>query len=46
MKLWVVKTGECIKTWEFTTAIKRVQWSEDDNKVRLLRLFRWRALGK
>ncbi|KAK4700692.1 translation initiation factor 3 subunit I, partial [Phenoliferia sp. Uapishka_3] len=33
MKLWLVKTGQCIKTWEFTTAIKRVQWSEDDSKI-------------
>ena len=39
MKLWLVKTGECIKTWEFTTAVKRVQWSEDDSKVRPLCLF-------
>ena len=34
LKLWLVKTGECLKTWEFETAIKRVAWSEDDSKVR------------
>lgn len=34
MKLWLVRTGECLKTWEFTTAVKRVAWSEDDSKVR------------
>lgn len=33
LKLWLVKTGECLKTWEFPTAIKRVSWSEDDTKV-------------
>lgn len=33
MKLWLVQTGECIRTWEFTTAVKRVQWSEDGTKV-------------
>lgn len=33
LKLWRVQTGECLKTWEFPTAIKRVCWSEDDSKV-------------
>lgn len=36
MKLWLVRTGECLKTWEFTTAVKRVAWSEDGSKVRFL----------
>lgn len=52
MKLWLVRTGECLKTWEFTTAVKRVQWSEDDSKVRGDRFFpcsraaaRWRGLA-
>lgn len=26
MKLWEVKTGECLYTWEFLTAVKRVAW--------------------
>ncbi|GAA98846.1 uncharacterized protein L969DRAFT_64131 [Mixia osmundae IAM 14324] len=30
IKLWEVQTGKCLQTWEFPTAIKRVQWSEDD----------------
>lgn len=34
MKLWLIRTGECLQTWEFTTAVKRVAWSEDDSKVR------------
>lgn len=33
MKLWLIKTGQCLQTWEFTTAVKRVAWSEDDSKV-------------
>ncbi|KAL1412434.1 translation initiation factor eIF3 subunit [Vanrija albida] len=30
MKLWDVSTGKCLKTWEFLTAVTRVDWSEDD----------------
>ena len=30
MKLWDVKTGKCLFTWEFPTAIKRVAFSDDD----------------
>jgi WD40 repeat protein len=33
MKLWRVQTGECLKTWEFPTAVKRVQFSEDDGRM-------------
>lgn len=33
MKLWEVKTGKCLFTWEFPTAIKRVAFSEDDNLI-------------
>jgi len=33
MKLWNVQTGECLYTWEFATAVKRVAFSEDDSKV-------------
>ncbi|KAI8388136.1 WD40-repeat-containing domain protein [Radiomyces spectabilis] len=29
-KLWEVQTGRCLKTWEFKTAVKRVEFSEDD----------------
>jgi translation initiation factor 3 subunit I len=29
VKLWNIKTGECVKTWEFPTAVKRVEFSED-----------------
>jgi len=33
MRLWKVQTGECLHTWEFATAVKRVACSEDDNKL-------------
>lgn len=33
LKLWSVKSGACLYTWEFPTAIKRVQWSNDDSKI-------------
>lgn len=32
-KLWDVQTGKCLKTWEFKTAVKRVEFSEDDTMV-------------
>lgn len=33
IKLWDVSTGKCIKTWEYPTAIKRVQFSEDQKRL-------------
>lgn len=33
MKLWRISTGECLYTWEFPTAIKRVAWSDDDTRI-------------
>ncbi|SGY77211.1 BQ5605_C005g03580 [Microbotryum silenes-dioicae] len=33
LKLWDVRTGTCLYTWEFPTAVKRVMWSEDDSKI-------------
>ena len=36
MKLWRVQTGECLFTWEFPTAVKRVQFSEDDSKILMI----------
>lgn len=32
-KLWEVQTGRCLKTWEFNTAVKRVEFSEDNSMV-------------
>jgi WD40 repeat protein len=31
--LWNVKTGESVKVWEFPTAVKRVEFSPDGNKL-------------
>ncbi|KAI9633410.1 WD40-repeat-containing domain protein [Dioszegia hungarica] len=33
MKLWDVRTGKCLFTWDFLTAVKRVAWSEDDDMI-------------
>ena len=33
IKLWNVQTGQCLKTWEFPTAVKRVAFSEDDSML-------------
>jgi translation initiation factor 3 subunit I len=30
LRLWNVKDGKNIKTWKFETAVKRVEFSEDD----------------
>lgn len=32
-RLWDVQTGRCLKTWEFKTAVKRVEFSEDDTMI-------------
>jgi translation initiation factor 3 subunit I len=33
MKLWEVKTGKCLYTWEFPTAVKRVSLDEAGEHV-------------
>ncbi|KAG7143986.1 Eukaryotic translation initiation factor 3 subunit I like protein [Verticillium longisporum] len=33
MRLWDVKSGKCLKTWEFPTAVKRVEFNEDGTKL-------------
>jgi translation initiation factor 3 subunit I len=33
IRLWDVKTGKCLKTWDFPTAIKRVEFSEDGTQL-------------
>ena len=32
-RLWNVKTGECVKVWDFPTAVKRVEFSPDGTKL-------------
>lgn len=33
VRLWNVKTGKCLKVWDFNTAVKRVEFSEDGTKL-------------
>lgn len=33
VRLWNIKTGENVKTWEFPTAVKRVAFSEDGKQL-------------
>jgi translation initiation factor 3 subunit I len=33
IKLWEVKTGKCLMTWEFPTAVKRVEFNEDGTQL-------------
>lgn len=36
MRLWEVRTGKCVYTWEFPTAVKRVAFSQDDKQIVLV----------
>ena len=33
IKLWDIRSGECVKTWELPTAVKRVQFSSDGTRL-------------
>ena len=33
VRLWDVRTGKCVKVWDFNTAVKRVEFSEDGTKL-------------
>ncbi|PGH23837.1 eukaryotic translation initiation factor 3 subunit I [Polytolypa hystricis UAMH7299] len=33
VRLWNVQTGECVKVWEFPTAVKRVEFSADGSQL-------------
>lgn len=33
LRLWNVSNGKCLYVWEFPTAVKRVSFSDDDEKV-------------
>ncbi|KAL1979858.1 hypothetical protein VTN96DRAFT_5038 [Rasamsonia emersonii] len=33
VRLWNVKTGECVKVWDFPTAVKRVEFSPDGSRL-------------
>ena len=33
VRIWEIRTGKCLKTWEFPTAVKRVEFSEDGTQL-------------
>ena len=33
VRLWDIRTGKCIKVWDFNTAVKRVEFSEDGTQL-------------
>ncbi|KAK2732861.1 translation initiation factor eIF3 subunit [Onygenales sp. PD_40] len=33
IRLWNTRTGECVKVWEFPTAVKRVEFSPDGKRL-------------
>jgi WD40 repeat protein len=33
LRLWSVSTGKNLYTWEFPTAVKRVEFSDDDEQI-------------
>lgn len=33
IKLWEMRTGKCLHTWDFPTAIKRVEFSDDGKRL-------------
>ena len=33
VRLWDIRTGKCLKVWDFNTAVKRVEFNEDGSKL-------------
>lgn len=33
VRLWDIKTGKCLKVWNFDTAVKRVEFNEDGSRL-------------
>ena len=33
VRLWDIRTGKCVKVWDFPTAVKRVEFSEDGKQL-------------
>lgn len=33
IRLWDVRTGKCVKVWDFNTAVKRVEFNEDGTQL-------------
>lgn len=46
VRLWNVQTGECLKIWDFPTAVKRVEFSEDGSRLLAVTEKRMGHLGK
>lgn len=44
-RLWDVRTGRCIKVWEFNTAVKRVEFCEDGTRLLVVTEKRMGFLG-
>ncbi|KAI5793122.1 WD40-repeat-containing domain protein [Geopyxis carbonaria] len=45
IKLWEVRSGKCLKTWDFPTAVKRVEFSEDGTLLLAVTEMRMGHLG-
>ncbi len=33
VRLWEIRSGKCLKVWEFDTAVKRVEFNEDGSQL-------------
>lgn len=45
VKLWDIKSGKCLKTWDFDTAVKRVEFNEDGSLLLAVTEMRMGFLG-
>lgn len=45
VKLWEIKSGKCLKTWDFDTAVKRVEFNEDGSQLLAVTEMRMGFLG-
>lgn len=45
VRLWDVRSGKCLKVWEFDTAVKRVEFSEDGQQLLAVTEMRMGFLG-
>ncbi|KAH8592772.1 putative eukaryotic translation initiation factor 3 subunit I [Bisporella sp. PMI_857] len=45
VRLWDVKTGKCLKVWDFDTAVKRVEFNEDGSQLLAVTEMRMGFLG-
>lgn len=45
VRLWDIRTGKCLKVWEFNTAVKRVEFNEDSSQLLAVTEMRMGFLG-